>query len=249
MMILKTPQEIELMRQAGRLVAQILQELTRAAIPGVTTKELDAIAERMIREAGAVSAFKGYHGFPAVLCTSVDEQVVHGIPSARRLKEGDVLSLDCGAFVQGYCGDATVSLAVGGAPDKVTARLLEAGRGALAAGIDQCRPGRHLTDIGEAVQRFAEARGYAVVRDYVGHAIGQAMHEDPQVPNFGPPGHGPILRPGLVLAVEPMVNEGTFEVECLEDGWTVVTKDRKRCVHFEHTVAVTEAGPDILTLL
>jgi len=236
------------MREAGRLVARVLQELTRAAVPGVTTKQLDAMAERMIREGGGVPAFKGYRGFPASLCASINAEVVHGIPSDRRLAEGDLLSLDLGAFVKGYCGDATVTVAVGRVPDDAAARLLETGRGALAAGIDQCRPGRRLTDIGDAIQRFVESRGFSVVRDYVGHAIGQAMHEDPQVPNFGPAGHGPVLKPGMVLAIEPMVNEGTYEVECLDDGWTVVTRDRKRSVHFEHTVAVTEDGPDILTL-
>lgn len=236
------------MRQAGRLVARVLEELTRAAVPGATTEELDALTERLIREGGGVPAFKGYRGFPASLCASINEQVVHGIPSDRCLREGDLLSLDVGAFVKGYCGDATVTVAVGGSPDPATARLLEAGRGALAAGIGQCRPGQRLTDIGDAIQRFAEARGFSVVRDYVGHAIGQAMHEDPQVPNFGPAGHGPALKAGMALAIEPMVNEGTFEVECLEDGWTVVTRDRKRSVHFEHTVAIVEGGPDILTL-
>lgn len=236
------------MRVAGHLVAEVLEALTAAARPGTTTKELDTLAERMIRKGGGVPAFKGYRGFPASLCASINEQVVHGIPSGRRLEEGDLVSLDVGAFVKGYCGDATVTVAVGASPDATTARLLEAGRGSLAAGIDQCRPGRRLTDIGDAIQRFAEARGFSVVRDYVGHAVGQAMHEDPQVPNFGPAGHGPVLKTGMVLAIEPMVNEGTYEVECLSDGWTVVTKDRQRSVHFEHTVAITDSGPDILTV-
>jgi methionyl aminopeptidase len=249
MIILRTPGEVELLREAGRLVARVLAEVQRATVPGVMTRELDALAERRIREAGAVPAFKGYRGYPASLCVSINEEVVHGIPGSRRLKAGDLVSLDVGAFLKGYCGDITVTVAVGGSPDPVAARLLEAGRGALAAGIDAACPDGRLGDVGAAIQRFAEARGFSVVRDYCGHAIGQAMHEDLQVPNFGPAGRGPVLKPGLVLAIEPMVNEGTFEVESLEDGWTVVTRDRKRSVHFEHTVAITEEGPDILTLV
>jgi methionyl aminopeptidase len=248
MIILRTADEIERMRAAGKLVAQVLAELERRIKPGLTTRELDRVAERMIREAGAVPAFKGYRGYPATVCVSINEQVVHGIPGPRRLKPGDLVSLDVGAYLRGYCGDATITVNVGEGPDSATARLLEAGRGALAAGVDKVRAGGRLSDIGEAIQRFAEARGFSVVRDYCGHAIGQAMHEDLQVPNYGPAGHGPILKSGLVLAIEPMVNEGTYEVETLEDGWTVVTRDRKRSVHFEHTVAVTDSGPDILTL-
>lgn len=248
MIILRTADEIERMRAAGKLVAQVLAELDRRIKPGLTTRELDRVAERMIREAGAVPAFKGYRGYPATVCVSINEQVVHGIPGPRRLKPGDLVSLDVGAYLRGYCGDATITVHVGEGPDSATARLLEAGRGALAAGVDKVRAGGRLSDIGEAIQRFTEARGFSVVRDYCGHAIGQAMHEDLQVPNYGPAGHGPILKAGLVLAVEPMVNEGTYEVETLEDGWTVVTRDRKRSVHFEHTVAVTDSGPDILTL-
>jgi len=248
MIILRTADEIERMRAAGKLVAQVLAELERRIKPGLTTRELDRVAERMIREAGAVPAFKGYRGYPATVCVSINEQVVHGIPGPRRLKPGDLVSLDVGAYLRGYCGDATITVHVGEGSDSATARLLEAGRGALAAGVDKVRAGGRLSDIGEAIQRFAEARGFSVVRDYCGHAIGQAMHEDLQVPNYGPAGHGPILKSGLVLAIEPMVNEGTYEVETLEDGWTVVTRDRKRSVHFEHTVAVTDSGPDILTL-
>ncbi len=248
MIILRTADEIEQMRAAGKLVAQVLADLERRIKPGLTTRELDRVAERMIREAGAVPAFKGYRGYPATVCVSINEQVVHGIPGPRRLKPGDLASLDVGAYLRGYCGDATITVHVGEVPDSATARLLEAGRGALAAGVDKARAGGRLSDIGEAIQHFAEARGFSVVRDYCGHAIGQAMHEDLQVPNYGPAGHGPILKAGLVLAVEPMVNEGTYEVETLEDGWTVVTRDRKRSVHFEHTVAITDSGPDILTL-
>lgn len=248
MIILRTPDEIELMRAAGKLVAGVLVALERRATPGVTTRELDRLAERMILKAGGVPAFKNYRNYPATICCSINEQVVHGIPGSRRLKAGDVVSLDVGAYLKGYCGDATVTVHVGPAPDAATAKLIEAGRGALAAGIDRARPGGRLSDIGDAIQRFAEGLGYSVVRDYCGHAIGQAMHEDLQIPNYGPAGHGPVLRSGLVLAIEPMVNEGTWEVETLEDGWTVVTRDRKRSVHFEHTVAITDRGPDILTL-
>jgi methionyl aminopeptidase len=248
MIILRTADEIERMRAAGKLVAQVLADLERRIKPGLTTRELDRVAERMIREAGAVPAFKGYRGYPATVCVSINEQVVHGIPGPRRLKPGDLVSLDVGAYLRGYCGDATITVHVGEAPDSATARLLETGRGALAAGVDKARAGGRLSDIGEAIQRFAEAHGFSVVRDYCGHAIGQEMHEDMQVPNYGPAGHGPILKAGLVLAVEPMVNEGTYEVETLEDGWTVVTRDRKRSVHFEHTVAITDSGPDILTV-
>ncbi len=248
MIILKTAHEIEIMRRAGRLVAQVLEALSRRVKPGVTTAELDRLAENLIRKGGGTPAFKGYRGFPASLCVSIDEVVVHGIPGPRQLREGELVSLDVGAFVQGYCGDATVTVPVGAiGPER--AALLEAGRGALASGIDRARAGGRLSDISNAIQRFAEARGFSVVRDYVGHGIGQAMHEDPQVLNFGPPGQGPLLKPGMVLAIEPMVNQGTYEVEALSDGWTVVTLDRKPSVHFEHTVAITEDGPDILTLL
>ncbi|MEW6032584.1 MAG: type I methionyl aminopeptidase [Bacillota bacterium] len=247
MIILKTREEIETMRAAGRLAAGVLRALERAARPGVTTGELDRLAERLIREGGALPSFKGYRGFPACICASLNEEVVHGIPGLRRLREGDLLSLDVGVFLKGYHGDTALTVAVGGPPAGLAAALLETGRGALACGIARALPGGRLSDIGHAVQRFAEARGFSVVRDYAGHGIGQAMHEEPQVPNYGPPGQGPILKPGMVLAIEPMVNAGTFEVECLEDGWTVVTRDRKPSVHFEHTVAITEDGPEILT--
>jgi len=235
------------MREAGRIVGRVLDALEEAARPGATTAELDCLAERLIRAEGAEPAFKGYRGFPASICASINEEVVHGIPGPRRLEEGDVLSLDVGVRLRGYHADAARSLAVGGRPSPEAARLLEVGRGALASGIEKAVAGEHLSDIGHAVQRFAESRGYSVVRDYVGHGIGQAMHEDPQVPNFGPPGQGPLLKIGMTLAIEPMVNVGTYEVECLADGWTVVTRDRKLSVHFEHTVAVTGDGPVVLT--
>ncbi|RJQ07319.1 MAG: type I methionyl aminopeptidase [Bacillota bacterium] len=248
MIILKTPEEIEVMREAGRLVARVLAALREAARPGVATSELDVLAERLIRDAGAVPAFKGYRGYPATVCVSINEQVVHGIPAARRLQDGDLVSLDVGAVIKGYYGDAAVSFVAGGRPTRLQADLLDAGQSALTVGVEQAREGNRLSDIGSAIQRHAESRGYSVVRDYAGHGIGQAMHEDPQVPNYGTRGQGPLLRSGMVLAIEPMVNAGTFEVTCLEDGWTVVTRDGRPSVHFEHTVAVTEDGPDILTL-
>lgn len=248
MIVLRTPAEIAVMREAGHLVALVLAELGRAAAPGVATSELDLLAERMIRQAGAVPAFKGYRGFPASICASINEQVVHGIPGPRVLREGDLLSLDVGVKLRGYFGDAALTVPVGGAATGLAARLLETGRGALASGITRVVPGGRLGDVSNAIQRFAEGQGFSVVRDYVGHGIGQAMHEDPQVPNFGLAGQGPVLKAGMVLAIEPMVNAGTHEVECLADGWTVVTRDGLPSVHFEHTVAVTDEGPEILTL-
>jgi methionyl aminopeptidase len=247
MIIIKSPEEIAVMRQAGRLVAQVLQALEVAAVPGVTTLELDGLADRLIREGGALPSFKGYRGFPASICVSVNEEVVHGIPGPRRLKEGDLVSFDVGALIKGYHGDAATTLAVGGPPTGPAAALLEAGRGALASGIAQACPGNRLSDIAHAIQRFAEARGFTLVREYCGHGIGQALHEEPQVPNYGPPGQGPVLEAGMVLAIEPMVNAGRCEVESLEDGWTVVTVDRRPSVHFEHTVAITTDGPVVLT--
>lgn len=248
MIILRTAAEIAIMREAGRLVARVLGELAEMAAPGVTTRELDAVAERLIREAGALPAFKGYRGFPASICASINQEVVHGIPGDRQLREGDLLSVDVGVKLRGYFGDAAVTVVVGDRAGGLAARLLEAGRGALASGVDRVVPGGRLGDVSNAVQRFAEGQGFSVVRDYVGHGIGQAMHEDPQIPNFGPAGQGPVLKPGMVLAIEPMVNAGTHEVDCLPDGWTVVTRDGLPSVHFEHTVAVTENGSEILTL-
>lgn len=248
MIILKTKEELRLMREAGRLVARVLTELSGRARPGVRTAELDRLAEALIHGGGGRPAFKNYRGFPANICVSVNEEVVHGIPGPRRLANGDLVSLDVGVCLRGYYADASLTIAVGGPRDREAALLLEVGRGALASGIALARAGAHLSDVSHAIQTFAEGRGFSVVRDYVGHGIGQVMHEELQVPNFGPPGQGPVLKPGMTLAIEPMVNAGTHEVECLADGWTVVTRDRKRSVHFEHTVAVTEGGPEILTL-
>jgi methionyl aminopeptidase len=246
MIILKSKSEIEKMRVAGRIVAEALQELVRAVRPGVSTLELDALAERAIRARGAVPAFKGYRGFPKTLCVSINEQVVHGIPSKRRLKEGDIVGVDLGAKWDGYYGDAAVTIPVGSITP-VAESLLATAREALYLGIKEISPGQHLSDISHTIQRYAEGQGYSVVRAFVGHGIGTALHEEPQVPNFGPPGRGPRLKVGMVLAIEPMVNIGDADVEIMDDGWTVITADGQLSAHFEHTVALTEAGPEILT--
>ncbi len=248
MIILKSAQEIQSMREAGRVVAQVLDALTKAVAPGVSTAELDHLAEGIIRKAGAVPSFKGYNGFPASICASVNEEVVHGIPGMKVLRSGDIISIDVGAQVDGFHGDAAVTLPVG-LIDAETARLLQVTEESLYKGIAQAKEGQRLSDISHAVQAHAEAYGFGVVRDYVGHGIGRAMHEDPQIPNFGPPGRGPRLRVGMVLAIEPMVNAGTFAVESMADGWTVVTSDGRPSAHFEHTVAITSDGPVILTRL
>jgi methionyl aminopeptidase len=243
---LKSPREIAVMREAGRIVHEVHQALARAVRPGITTGELDQLAERLIREAGGVPTFKGYHDYPASICASVNEQVVHGIPNGKPLKEGDVVAIDLGVTYKGYVGDSAYTHPVGKVSAEVQ-RLLEVTAGALEEAIAVCRPGNRVGDIGHAVQRYVEAHGFAVVREYVGHGIGASMHEPPQVPNFGQPGSGPVLKPGMVLAIEPMVNAGTWEVVLLDDKWTVVTKDRKYSAHFEHTVAITENGPTVLT--
>ncbi len=247
MIITKSPAELEFMREAGRVTAAALVAVAAAVRPGVTTGELDELAERVIREAGAVPAFKGYHGFPGTLCTSIDEQVVHGIPGERVLREGEILSVDCGAIVEGYYGDSAMTFPVGKVSGQAR-RLLAVTRASLEAGIARCVPGMRLHDISAAIQAVAESAGFSVVREYVGHGIGRSMHEDPQVPNYGQAGTGPTLKPGMVLAIEPMINAGAADVRPLDDGWTVVTADGALSAHFEHTVAVTEAGPLILTL-
>lgn len=244
----RTQTEIERIRKAGLLVAEVLDKVEQAIRSGVTTGELDEIAERFIRGAGATPTFKGYQGFPATLCTSVNEEVVHGIPGTRTLKEGDIVGIDVGVTLAGYIADAAKTFPVGKVPREAEA-LLAITREALAAGIQQCRLGKHVSDIGHAIQETAEGHGYAVVRRYVGHGVGRRMHEDPQIPNYGPPDQGPELKPGMVFAIEPMVNIGGYAVTVLEDNWTVVTVDRKRSAHFEHTVAVTSGDPDIMTLL
>ncbi len=246
MMELKTTGQLDKMRRAGRIVAETLSLMKQEVQPGVTTLELDRLAEDYIRKCGAIPAFKGYNGFPATLCTSVNEQVVHGIPSLRKLQLGDIISIDCGAVIDDYFGDAAVTLPVGDISPELR-KLLKVTEESLMLGIDQAKIGCRLQDISHAVQTHVEGRGFSVVRDYVGHGIGKAMHEEPQIPNFGRPGRGPRLEVGMVLAIEPMVNLGTFEVQTLEDHWTVVTRDRKASAHFEHTVAITKNGPEILT--
>jgi len=235
------------MREAGRISARALRLVGEAVRPGISTAELDAIAEEAIRSEGAQPAFKGYHGFPATLCTSLNSQVVHGIPSPKVvLGEGDVISVDVGAIFGGYYGDNAATFPVGAVSSRAK-QLLETTAESLQAGIAQCLVGNHLLDIGAAVQAVAEAQGFGVVREYVGHGIGRAMHEDPNVPNYGTPGGGPRLEAGMVLAIEPMINAGGHAVEALSDGWTVVTRDGSLSAHFEHTVAITEDGPLILT--
>lgn len=246
MITLKSDQEIELMREAGRIVALTHKILARAVVPGITTAELDVIAEKNIRAHGGEPAFKGYNGFPASICTSINEQVVHGIPSLRKLKEGEIISIDVGVCYRGYYGDAAVTLPVGKISDQA-ARLIEVTRDSLYKGIEFARTGNRLSDISHAVQTFAESQGYHVVRNYVGHGIGTSMHEEPEIPNFGRPGRGPKLGKGMVLAIEPMINIGTWQVETLEDNWTVVTQDASFSAHFEHTVAIREEGAEILT--
>ncbi|HEY8498168.1 MAG TPA: type I methionyl aminopeptidase [Limnochordales bacterium] len=247
MIIIKRPDELARMRAAGRIVGQLLLEIERRIRPGVTTEQLDRFAEEFIRQRGGVPSFKGYRGYPASICTSVNEEVVHGIPAPRKLREGDILSVDVGVWFDGYHGDGARTFPVGEV-DEAARRLLEVTERALYAGIEQARPGRRLSDIGHAIQQVVEAAGFSVVREFVGHGIGREMHEDPQVPNYGPPGRGPRLRPGMTLAIEPMVNEGVSDVTILEDNWTAVTVDGRRSAHFEHTVAVTEDGPVVLTL-
>lgn len=246
MIVLKTPVEIEVMREAGRVTATALRLVGEAIMPGITTRELDTIAEEYIRSEKAKPAFLGYHGFPATLCTSINDQVVHGIPGSTVLREGDVVSVDCGAVIDGYFGDAALTFPVGAISADATA-LLDATRRSLDAGIAKARPNMRLYDIGSAVQQVAEGAGFSVVREYVGHGIGRAMHEDPQIPNFGQAGKGPQLKPGMVFAIEPMINAGGYEVRSLTDGWTVVTVDGAMSAHFEHTVAITDDGPVILT--
>ena len=236
------------MRRAGRVVREVLEYVRSLATPGATTLDLENAADKRMNELGAKPAFKGYHGFPAVLCTSINSEVVHGIPSAKRvLKEGDIVSIDCGAIVDGYYGDAAITVPVGQRIDPKTDRLLKVTEQSLHAGIAAVKPGATLGDIGAAVQSVVEAEGFSVVRDFVGHGIGSNMHEDPQVPNFGEAGRGMKLKAGMVIAIEPMVNAGRPDVRVLRDGWTAVTDDGSMSAHFEHTVAVTDTGVRILT--
>jgi methionyl aminopeptidase len=249
MIQIKTEAEIAVMRAAGLVVARTLEAVRAAVAPGVTTAELDAIAEESIRQAGAVPSFKGYHGFPATICASVNEEIVHGIPGPKILREGDIVAIDCGAIVDGYHGDAAVTVAVGSVPDELL-ELIRVCEDAMWQGLAAAQVGGRLSDIGHAIETsISSSGGYGIVREYTGHGIGTEMHQDPHVPNFGRPGRGPWLKQGLALAVEPMVNLGSRHTRLLDDGWTVVTADGKRSAHFEHTVALTGDGPWVLTAL
>ena len=248
MITCRSRSEIDKLRRVNQLVGRILAELRALVAPGVTTRDLDSLAEQRVREVGAEPAFKGYHGYPATICASVNEQVVHGIPSARKLEDGDIVSVDMGARLDGFFGDCAVTVPVGRVSD-AAASLLQATEEALFHGIDAVKPGSRVSDIGAAVQRHVEAHGFSVVREFVGHGIGTSLHEEPQIANYGPAGRGPRLSEGMVLAIEPMVNLGKPAVKVLSDGWTAVTRDGSLSAHFEHTVVVTRDGCEILTLL
>ncbi len=246
MIKLKSLQEIQLMREAGKIVGEVLELMEKSVSPGVTTARLDSMAEKKIRKHGAEPAFLGYNNFPASICASINNEVVHGIPSLRRLKEGDIISIDVGAYRKGYYGDAAATFAVGTISPEAQ-NLIDVTRTSLQKAVDQMQNKNRLSDLSHAVQAYVEKKSMSVVRNYVGHGIGEQMHEEPQVPNFGLPGRGPLLQPGIVLAIEPMVNTGNWEVKVLDDQWTVVTSDGSLSAHFEHTVALGENGPEILT--
>jgi methionyl aminopeptidase len=249
MIIFKSPDEIDRMRRAGRIVGLTMDRLVEAVKPGMSTEDLDELAEKSIRSEGALPSFKGYRGFPGTICTSLNSEVVHGIPSPRRkLVPGDVLKLDVGCIWEGYHADSAVSVFVGGMPPSPEAdKLVRVTEESLRAGIEALRSGCRLSDVGHAVQQVAEGAGFSCVREYSGHGVGRALHEDPQIPNYGEPGRGPLVRPGLVVAIEPMVNIGTWRTRVLRDHWTVVTADGALSAHFEHTIAVTDEGPEVLT--
>jgi methionyl aminopeptidase len=248
MIVCKTPREIEIMREAGKIVALTRQELEKHIRPGITTKELDAIAEAVIRKHGAIPSFKGYNGFPGSICASVNEELVHGIPGDRVLKEGDIISIDVGAQYNGYHADSAWTYPVGEIAEE-TKKLLEVTEKSLYIGLEEAKPGARLSNISHAIQTYVESHHFSIVREYVGHGIGQNLHEDPQIPHYGPPNKGPRLKPGMTLCIEPMVNAGSRYVKTLADNWTVVTVDGKMCAHFEHTIAITENGYEILTTL
>ncbi|MBI5145266.1 MAG: type I methionyl aminopeptidase [Candidatus Omnitrophica bacterium] len=248
MIPLKSKEDLERLKISGRIVAKIMQKLRNYVKVGISTKEIEGLAEELMAQEKVSAAFKGYKGFPASICTSVNEEIVHGIPSDRRLKEGDILSIDLGINYQGYFADAAVTLAIGRINSKVN-KLIEVTKAALQEGIREARDDNYLSDISCAIQHYVEASGFSVVRQFVGHGIGRSLHEEPEIPNFGMAHHGPKLKAGMVLAIEPMVNMGTWEADILENGWTAVTKDKLPSAHFEHTVAVTKNGPDILTHL
>ena len=247
MIDLKSPREIGIMRRAGHILSDVIDWLPDFVKSGMSTLEVDEEVERFLVEQGARPAFKGYRGFPATVCISINEEIVHGIPSAhRRLKEGDIVGFDLGCIVEGYYADCAFTLPIGEVPTSVR-KLLDVTRESLELAITECRPDRRLSDVSHAVQRHVEAHGFGVVRAFVGHGIGRALHEEPQVPNFGEPGRGPRLRPGMVLAIEPMVTMGSYDVKILDDGWTAVTRDGSLAAHFEHTIAITDNGPEVLT--
>lgn len=248
MIYIKSPQEIELMREAGRIVAEAHELIREAIRPGVTTKKLDEIAEKHIIKSGAIPAFKGYGGFPANICASVNHEVVHGIPGLKRLEDGDIISIDIGSIYKGYYGDAAKTHAVGKISQQAQ-KLIDVTKESFYQGIKFAKEGYRLSDISYAIQSHVEEHGFSVVRNYVGHGIGINMHEEPQIPNYGPPGKGPRLREGMVLAIEPMVNIGSYNVKVLSDDWTVVTLDGEYSAHYEHTVAITDGEPEILTKL
>ena len=245
---IKSASELEAMRKAGQVVARMIAAVKEAVEPGITTKQLDTVAAKELKRQGAKPAFLGYKGFPATICTSVNEQIVHGIPGDRVLKEGDLVKVDVGAVVDGLYGDSAMTLPVGQVSEEAM-RLIETTKNSLDAAIAVVKSGNRLGDIGAAVQEYAESRGYGVVREYVGHGIGRNLHEEPQIPNYGVAGRGALLHTGMVIAIEPMVNVGTWRTQALEDGWTVVTADGKLSAHFEHTMAIGEHGAEVLTLL
>jgi methionyl aminopeptidase len=245
MIHLKSPEEVKIMDRANRIVHKVLQRVSSEVAPGVALRELDAVAESTTKSLGGKPAFKGYHGYPASICLSVNDEVVHGIPGERKLQEGDIVSVDFGVVLDGYYGDAACTFPVGQVSEG-SRKLMEVTRESLLKGIEKAQVGERVSDVSHAVQTWAEGHGFSVVRDYVGHGIGRALHEEPQVPNFGTPGLGPKLRAGMVLAIEPMVNEGGPDVTVDPDGWTVRTRDGKRSAHFEYSVALTESGPRVL---
>lgn len=248
MIALKSKRELDVMRKGARILARTLKELRQAVEPGVSTLELDNLAEKLIRKQGAAPAFKGYRGFPASLCTSINEEVVHGIPSKRKLRNGDIVSVDIGVIYDGYFSDAARTWPVGKVSDEALSLVRVARQALLECAVKKARTGNRIGDISEAIQSFVESEGYSVVRDFVGHGIGKQMHEEPQVPNFGKAGKGPRLEPGVVLAIEPMVNAGSWQVRVLDNGWTVVTSDGKLSAHYEDTIVVTDGEPESLTL-
>jgi methionyl aminopeptidase len=246
MIVLKSAAELEAMRQSSRIVALVLGELEPLVRPGIRTRDLDLYAEKRTRELDAVPAFKGYRGYPASVCVSVNEEIIHGIPSGRILQDGDIVSLDFGVLYEGFFSDSALTVPVGRVPAEALA-LVAAAEASFFKGLEQMKEGNRLSDVSAAIQAHVESQGFSVIRQFVGHGIGRALHEEPQVPNFGAPGRGPKIRPGLTLAIEPMIAAGGPEVEILEDGWTAVTRDRRLAAHFEHTVAMTENGPEVLS--